>query len=147
MINSLKQQLFPVLLSPGVALSAAAQQLKKDAPLSGNPLFKGWYADPEAIIFNKQYWIFPTYSAPYNKQVFFDAFSAKDLVTWTKHERILDTAAIKWAKRAVWAPSIIKKKNILPCTLHQDIFPFAPTFIPELIGRSISHKCSNLFQT
>jgi beta-xylosidase len=78
---------------------------------SGNPLFKGWYADPEAIIYGKQYWIYPTYSAPYDKQVFFDAFSSADLVTWTKHERILDTSSIKWASRAMWAPSVIKKQQ------------------------------------
>lgn len=75
---------------------------------SGNPLFPGWYADPEGAIFNKQYWIYPTWSAPYNKQVFFDAFSSTDLIHWKKHPRILDTAAIKWAKRAMWAPSVIE---------------------------------------
>ena len=105
------QLLLPLLFTVTCVTTAIAQQNAKDTAWSGNPLFKGWYADPEAIIFNKQYWIFPTYSAPYNKQVFFDAFSSKDLVTWIKHERILDTAAIKWAKRAVWAPSIIEKKN------------------------------------
>ncbi len=36
---------------------------------SGNPVFPGWYADPEGIIFNKEYWIFPTFSAPYKDQV------------------------------------------------------------------------------
>lgn len=78
---------------------------------SGNPIFPGWYADPEAVIFNKTYWVYPTYSAPYNKQVFLDAFSSKDLVNWQKHERIVDTSAIKWAWRAMWAPAIIKKKR------------------------------------
>ena len=57
-----------------------------------------------------EYWIFPTYSAPYDKQVHFDAFSSPDLVNWTKHERIIDTTVIKWAHSAVWAPSIIKKR-------------------------------------
>ncbi len=75
----------------------------------GNPVLNGWYADPEAAIFNNRYWIFPTYSDLYNKQVFFDAFSSPDLVSWTKHEHILDTAAIKWAKRAMWAPAIVEK--------------------------------------
>ena len=79
--------------------------------LSGNPVFKGWYADPEAIIFNKEYWIYPTYSDDYNKQVFFDAFSSPDLVAWKKHEKILDTASVKWAKRAMWAPAIVHKDN------------------------------------
>lgn len=76
---------------------------------SGNPVFPGWYADPEVTLFQKKYWIFPTYSAPYNKQVFMDAFSSKDLVNWQKHERIVDTAAIKWAWRAMWAPAIVEK--------------------------------------
>jgi beta-xylosidase len=76
---------------------------------SGNPIFQGWYADPEGVIFGKQYWIYPTYSAKYEQQVFMDAFSSTDLVTWTKHPRIIDTAAVKWAKKAMWAPAIIEK--------------------------------------
>lgn len=89
------------------------QKAKKAAApkKSGNPVFEGWYADPEGVIFNNQYWIFPTYSAPYNQQVFMDAFSSPDLVNWTKHPRIVDTGAIKWAWRAMWAPAIIKKKD------------------------------------
>ncbi|GAB3959973.1 hypothetical protein GCM10028805_57060 [Spirosoma harenae] len=78
---------------------------------SGNPVFPGWYADPEGVIFGKQYWIYPTYSAPYNQQVFFDAFSSPDLVNWTKHSRILDSTAVKWAKRAMWAPAIVEKEG------------------------------------
>ncbi|MES2775784.1 MAG: glycoside hydrolase family 43 protein [Bacteroidota bacterium] len=78
-------------------------------PTSGNPIVKGWYADPEAVIFNKQYWIYPTFSAPYDQQVFLDAFSSTDLVHWKKHGNIIDTSNIKWARRAVWAPAVIKK--------------------------------------
>lgn len=76
-----------------------------------NPVFKGWYADPEATIIGNEYWIYPTYSDAYEKQVFMDAFSSTDLVTWKKHERIIDTASIKWAKRAMWAPAIVEKNN------------------------------------
>ncbi|HEA28420.1 MAG TPA: arabinan endo-1,5-alpha-L-arabinosidase [Leeuwenhoekiella sp.] len=76
-----------------------------------NPVFPGWYADPEGIIFNDQYWIFPTYSAPYEEQVFMDAFSSPDLVNWTKHPKVVDTSAIKWAHKAMWAPSIIEKND------------------------------------
>ena len=75
----------------------------------GNPVFPGWYADPEGIIFNDEYWIYPTFSAVYEKQTHFDAFSSPDLVTWKKHANILDTDGIKWANRAMWAPSIIEK--------------------------------------
>jgi beta-xylosidase len=99
--------IFTSLLLIGSLLSYS--QASKQA--AGNPVFKGWYADPEGAIFEKKYWIYPTYSAPYNKQVFLDAFSSPDLVTWTKHNKILDTASVKWAKRAMWAPSIIEKNK------------------------------------
>lgn len=100
----MKKTFFVLLITLFAQVSIA--QKKQTA---GNPVFPGWYADPEGIIFDKTYWIYPTYSAPYGKQVFFDAFSSKDLVTWTKHSKILDTSNVKWAKRAVWAPSIIQK--------------------------------------
>lgn len=92
-----------------IFLFCAASSIAQKKITSGNPIIKGWYADPEAAIFNKTYWVYPTYSDAYNKQVFFDAFSSTDLVHWTKHKNILDTAAIKWAKRAMWAPAIIEK--------------------------------------
>src|SRR6476469_3558343 len=76
-----------------------------------NPVLDGWYAVQEGVIFYKQYWIYPTYSARYEKQVFLDAFSSKDMVTWKKHPHIVDTSKIKWAKRAMWAPAIVKKDN------------------------------------
>lgn len=104
------KKLFMAVLLLSVVSSADAQT-KKSKPYSGNPVFKGWYADPEGIVFDKKYWIYPTFSAAYEKQVFFDAFSSPDLVNWTKHPKILDTANVKWAKKAVWAPSIIKKKD------------------------------------
>lgn len=76
---------------------------------SGNPVFPGWYADPEGLICNNRYWIFPTYSAPYEDQVFLDAFSSGDLTNWKKHERIIDTGDVSWAEKAMWAPSVIAR--------------------------------------
>lgn len=105
-MNPILRLLFPALLLLATPLLAQEQE-----KMSGNPVFEGWYADPEGIIFGDTYWIYPTYSAPYDQQVFFDCFSSPDLVTWTKHERILDTTAIQWAKRAMWAPSIIEKEG------------------------------------
>ncbi|MVT39551.1 family 43 glycosylhydrolase [Chitinophaga oryziterrae] len=96
-----------LLLLIGLWYSADAQQKKR----SGNPIIQGWYADPEAAIFGRQYWIYPTFSDRYEKQVFFDAFSSRDLVNWTKHDHILDTAAVKWANRAMWAPAIVEKEG------------------------------------
>src|SRR4051812_48520559 len=99
-----------LLVTLGVALTTSANKaLAQEKKTSGNPIVEGWYADPEAKIFNKQYWVYPTYSAKYNDQVFMDAFSSPDLVNWTKHPRIIDTAAVKWAKRAMWAPAVTEK--------------------------------------
>ena len=78
---------------------------------SKNPIADGWYADPEGVVFGNKYWIFPTFSAKYEDQVFLDAFSSKDLVHWEKHNRVLDTSVIKWAKQAMWAPSVIEKNQ------------------------------------
>jgi len=78
---------------------------------SGNPIFPGWYADPEAAVFGKEYWVYPTYSAPYGQQIFFDAFSSTDLVHWTRHPHILDTQRVQWAHRAMWAPAIVEKDH------------------------------------
>lgn len=92
----------------GLALSGCVVQ-KPGNKTSGNPVFKGWYADPEAVIFGDKYFIYPTFSAPYEQQVFLDCFSSDDLTNWKKHSRILDTASIKWARKAIWAPSVIEK--------------------------------------
>jgi len=94
-----------------LALGGCASDPAPVAPkaFSGNPLFPGWYADPDGAVFGDRYWIYPTYSARYNDQLFFDAFSSPDLVSWTKHPRILDSAAITWAWRAMWAPAIVEK--------------------------------------
>lgn len=88
-------------------VTAAIQAASAQSP--GNPVLPGWYADPEAHVFADRYWIYPTYSAPYDQQTFLDAFSSTDLVSWTKHPRVLDIANVKWATRAVWAPSIVEK--------------------------------------
>ena len=113
-------------------LSVNAQQKEKE--YAGNPVFPGWYADPEAIIFGKEYWIFPTFSddsgtpqtpsvltprqrdlqkntinPQYLKQTFLDAFSSKDLTNWVKHPRILDIKDVAWAAYSIWAPSITRK--------------------------------------
>jgi beta-xylosidase len=103
---------------------------------AGNPVFPGWYADPEGIIFDNEYWIYPTYSDDYQtpdrsvefseqqikaqkntinkqylKQTFFNAFSSKDLVEWTKHSHVLDIKDVQWASYSLWAPSIIDANN------------------------------------
>ncbi len=108
---NLKEMMRLTIITVAMLISTTSFAQKEKNKKPGNPVFPGWYADPEGIIFDKTIWIYPTYSAPYEKQVFFDAFSSKDLVNWKKHPKIMDTSSVKWAKRAVWAPSIIKKDN------------------------------------
>ncbi len=92
-----------------VSLQDPASASPPKAPTPHNPVVEGWYADPEVAVFAGRYWIYPTFSAPYDQQRQFDAFSSPDLVRWTKHERILDAERVTWARRAMWAPSVIEK--------------------------------------
>lgn len=106
----MKKNLFYSLVALcGLAACGQPKQQTVEVAKSGNPIFEGWYADPEGIIYDDTYWIYPTRSDLYEKQTFFDCFSSKDLVTWTKHSAILDTTEVKWAKRALWAPAVIRK--------------------------------------
>ena len=93
----------PILLATTSLASAA------EPKMSGNPVFEGHYADPEVSVFGDTYWIFPTYSDRFPKQLFFDAFSSKDLTEWTKHERIVTNEQIQWADEAMWAPCCVEK--------------------------------------
>lgn len=102
------------LTSAALALQSPINNNNNNAinmkPKTGNPILPGWYADPEARIFDTSLWIYPTYSAAYETQTFFDAFSSPDLLTWTKHPRVLDFGNIPWStNRAAWAPSVIRR--------------------------------------
>ena len=79
----------------------------QDRQMNGNPVFEGWYADPEAIVYGRTCWIYPTTSDLYELQTHFDAFSSKDLVNWEKHPDVLKMEDVAWAEKAMWAPSVI----------------------------------------
>ncbi len=130
-IHSIVMTLLFVLAGTAVL----AQKVTKNK-YAGNPVFPGWYADPEAIIFDSTYWIYPTFSDDYGardtsdfftehqlvlqkntinpqylKQTFFNAFSSRDLTNWVKHSHVLDIKNVAWAAYSIWAPSITKKDN------------------------------------
>ena len=88
----------------GAALAATAAVAE-----AANPLFEGWYADPEAVIYDHTCWIFPTRSDVYERQTQMDCFSSDNLVDWKRHEAIIDTAEVKWAKKCMWAPATVRK--------------------------------------
>lgn len=127
-----------VLILAALLCPLYAQKIEKPdtAKTSGNPVFPGWYADPEGAVFGNKYWIYPTFSEDYgtpyrtlnftpeqlkarektiNKkyliQTYFDAFSSDDLVNWVKHPRILEVTDVKWAAFSMWAPAIVEKDN------------------------------------
>ena len=119
------------MLLAGLAVGAAFSR----TAWAANPVLPGWYADPEIRIFGDRYWIYPTYStdaplpappsrftpwqadqrasqtiwSPFLRQTFLDAFSSPDLVSWTRHPRVLDVEDVDWAAYAVWAPSAIEQ--------------------------------------
>ena len=106
--------LFTIALVAGSLTQGHAAQT--DSPpltpaTSGNPIFPGWYADPEAKVFGKEFWVYPTYSARYEEQTFFDAFSSADLVHWQKHAQVFGTNEIAWAHRALWAPAVAENNG------------------------------------
>lgn len=122
-----------ILLCVVAAAFSSCTQSPKEEAMSGNPVFEGWYADPEGIVFDDEYWIYPTLSylsgedevkykadwerqtdainTDYNLQTHIDAFSSKDLVHWEKHPEVLHIRDVNWVKYALWAPSIIKANN------------------------------------
>ncbi|MBQ9653585.1 MAG: glycoside hydrolase family 43 protein [Bacteroidales bacterium] len=77
-----------------------------------NPVFDGWYADPEGFVDGRTLWVYPTASLPFDDQTYLDAFSTKDMIHWEKHPRIVSDGEISWARRALWAPSIVKKDGL-----------------------------------
>ena len=56
------KKVFLIILLPICSHSHPQAGIRADsAQTSGNPVIKGWYADPEGIIFGNCYWIYPTY--------------------------------------------------------------------------------------
>jgi hypothetical protein len=106
-----KQHRYLIESMPPAEVGKVIEDLLVEAPCSGNPILQGWYADPEVIVFGNRYWIYPTYSAAYDDQLHFDAFSSADLVQWTKHDRILDNKEVRWARRAMWAPAAVERNG------------------------------------
>lgn len=114
----------------GLSMGVLSQE-PASKTVSGNPVFAGWYADPEGVVFGDEYWIYPTLSylhgddagaypaelknrttravnQDYNVQTYLDAFSSKDLVHWTKHPKVLSMENVSWLEFALWAPAIVE---------------------------------------
>lgn len=90
------------LFAAAISVAASAQGLWS------NPVIDGWYADPEGFVDGNTLWIYPTRSLEFDDQTYLDAFSTEDMVRWTRHPKIISTDEVKWAKRCMWAPSVVK---------------------------------------
>lgn len=78
----------------GVAAAAAADtptaldhsiDLNLTTAEAGNPIFDGWFADPEIRVYDDIFWIFATTSVAFKNQKHFDAWSSTDLTHWHAH--------------------------------------------------------------
>lgn len=123
----MKKILLVATLTSALFISCKSNQ---PPAMSGNPIFPGWYADPEGVVYGDEYWVYPTLSdyyavegeelperptkqtkaihQSYNIQTYMDAFSSKDLVNWTKHPKVLSIENIDWLEYALWAPAALK---------------------------------------
>ena len=102
------KRLFCLIFILGLSLTACNQ-----TPVSwSNPVFEGWYADPEGFVDGETIWVYPTSSLPYGEQTFLDAWSTKDLVHWERHPNVLSNEQAKWVWQAMWAPSVVKKDGL-----------------------------------
>ncbi len=79
---------------------------------SGNPLFPGWYADPEIHFFGGRYYVYPTGSADFASQASFECWSSSDLTDWKNEGVILDFKDVPWSTNyAAWAPSCAERNG------------------------------------
>lgn len=76
-----------------------------------NPIIGGWYADPEARVYNGKVYIYVTRSLPFEEQHNLDLIISDDLIHFTKKESILDMSTFKGATFAIWAPSVVEQNG------------------------------------
>lgn len=73
-----------------------------------NPIVPGWYADPEAVVYNGNVYIYVTKSLPYEEQKNIDIVVTSDLQNFKLLENVLDMSTFPEVTHAVWAPSIVE---------------------------------------
>ncbi|MCH7413152.1 family 43 glycosylhydrolase [Belliella sp. R4-6] len=86
-----------------------------DEVVSGNPVLKGYYADPEIIYSEKEqkYFLYPT-SDGYDgwSGTYFKTFSSENLRDWKEEAVILDLKKdVSWSDRNAWAPTMLEVKK------------------------------------
>lgn len=111
--------------------------------VSANPLFDG--ADPDILVENKEFWIYPTTEGKPKKQFF--AYSSNDLHSWTQSGPILESKDVSWIDKdgapshELWAPGIFKHQGRY--YLFYAVGPQNPT--PSRIGVAVSDTAGGKF--
>lgn len=77
-----------------------------------NPIIKGFYADPDAAVFDGKIYIYPTTDGTGWESTSFKAFSSTDMEEWTDEGVILDLNDVPWTEgKRAWAPAICEYKG------------------------------------
>lgn len=79
-------------------------------PGTNNPVLPGLFADPNIVLFDHTFYIYPTSDGFADwGATSFSAFSSPDLVRWTNAGVVLNLATdLKWASGHAWAPGIAR---------------------------------------
>jgi beta-xylosidase len=79
-------------------------------PGTNNPVLPGYNADPNVVLLDDTFYIYPTTDGFDNwGATSFSVFSSTNLVKWTSGGVILDlTRNLSWASSRGWAPSIVR---------------------------------------
>lgn len=74
------------------------------------PILEGFTADPDIVVFDDAFYVYPTSDKDNWLTTDFSAWSSKDLIHWKNEGMILDvTKDLKWAKIRAWAPAMIRR--------------------------------------
>jgi beta-xylosidase len=76
------------------------------------PILEGFTADPNAVIFDDTYYVYPTSDKDQWLTTDFSAWSSKDLVHWKNEGMVLDvTKDLTWANLRAWAPAMVRRNG------------------------------------
>lgn len=102
--------------SDGASLSVDGDSASIDVPLSDDaiepqaPILEGLTADPNAIVFDDTYFVYPTSDKDQWMTTDFSVWSSKDLIHWKNEGVVLDvTKDLAWANLKAWAPTIARR--------------------------------------
>jgi hypothetical protein len=92
-----------------ISTSDLASSAVDAASLAGtnNPVLQGLFADPNVVLFDKTFYIYPTTDGFADwGATSFSVFSSTNLVQWTNRGVVLNLPSdLKWATGRAWAPS------------------------------------------